>query len=83
LGETVKDIVFDRESVRTPALSPQHYRDTAERTSGALIKLVESLSKSDLGKLAAFRGEFEALAAEYFEGNGVRQSFLMTRAIKI
>jgi len=83
LGELVQDVVFDRESMRTPALSPQHYRDSAERTSGALTKLVESLNKSDPGKLAAFRAEFEALAAEYFEDNAVRQSFLMTRAIKI
>ena len=83
LGEMVKDIVFDRQSIQTAALSPQHYRDTVERASGALVKLVESLGKTDPGKLAAFRGEFEALIAEYFNDNGVRQSFLMTRAVKI
>jgi hypothetical protein len=83
LGGMVKDIVFDRQSIQSPALSPRHYCDTAERTSGAMIKLVESLNKSDPERLAAFRGEFEALAAEYFEPNGVRQSFLMTRAIKV
>lgn len=83
LGKIVKDIVFDRESMRTPALSPQHYRDTAERTASQMIKLVEALNRSDPAKLAAFRLELEALAAEYFEGNAVRQSFLMTRAIKI
>ena len=83
LGEMVKDIVFDQESIQTPALSPRHYCETAERTSGSLTKLVESLNKSDPKELAAFRGEFEALATEYFEPNGVRQSFLMTRAIKI
>jgi len=83
LGELVTDIVFDRRSIQTAALSPQHYRDTVERASGALLKLVESLSKTDPGRLAAFRGEFEALISEYFNENGVRQSFLMTRAVKV
>jgi ubiquinone/menaquinone biosynthesis C-methylase UbiE len=83
LGGLVKDVVFDRESLKMPALSPQHYRITSERNAGPLAKLVESLSANDPAKLAEFRREFEALAAEYFEGNGVRQSFLMTRAIKI
>ncbi len=53
-----------------------------ERTAGPVIKLVESLRTADPAKLASFRTECEALAAEYFEDNVLRQGYLLTRAIK-
>src|SRR5437762_4580495 len=34
LGKAVKDLVFDRATMRVPALSPQHFRTTLERTAG-------------------------------------------------
>ena len=83
LGNAVKDIVFDRATMLVPALSPQHFRTTLERTAGPLIKVVESLSASDPEKLAAFRREYDALIAEYYEKNTVRQDYLLTRASKI
>jgi SAM-dependent methyltransferase len=83
LGNAVKDIVFDRATMRVPALSPQHFRTTLERTAGPLIKLVESLSASDPERLAAFRSEYEALIVEYHEENVVRLDCLLTRASKI
>ncbi len=79
----MKDVVFDRATMRVPALSPQHFRTTFERTAGPVIKVVESLSASDPAKLAAFRSEYEALIAEYYEDNTVRQDYLLTRASKI
>ena len=82
LGNAVKEVVFDRRTMRVPALSPQHFRSMFERTVGPVIKLVESLSASDPAKLAAFRAEYEALIAEYFEENTVRQDYLLTRATK-
>jgi hypothetical protein len=66
----------------TNALSPQHVRFVTERTAGPVLKLVEALSTSDPAKLAEFRREYDALAEQYFEMNAMRQSFLMTRAIK-
>jgi SAM-dependent methyltransferase len=83
LGNAVKDIVFDRGTMRVPALSPQHFRSMFERTAGPVIKVVESLSTSDPAKLAAFRAENEALIAEYYEENVVRQEYLLTRATKL
>jgi SAM-dependent methyltransferase len=83
LGNAVNDIIFDRGTMIVPALSPQHFRTTFEKTAGPLIKLVESLSASDPAKLAAFRSEYEALIAEYFEENIVRQGYLLTCAIKV
>jgi SAM-dependent methyltransferase len=83
LGDAVCDVVFDRGTMRVPALSPQHFRTTFEKTAGPLIKLVEHLAANDPPKLAAFRDEYEALIAEYLEDNVVRQDYLLTRATKI
>jgi ubiquinone/menaquinone biosynthesis C-methylase UbiE len=83
LGNAVKDIAFDRGRMLASALSPQHFRAAVERTAGPVMKVVESLTASDPEKLASFRAEYEALASEYFDGNTVRQDFLMTRATKI
>lgn len=83
LGSAVKDLVFDRATMLVPALSPQHSRRVAERTAGPLIKLVGFLTSTDPARLAAFRREYEAIVADYFEDNTVRQDYLLTRATKI
>ncbi len=82
LGNAVKEIVFDRDRMLFPALSIGHYRGMIERTAGPMLKLVEMLSGSDPERLAKFRREYDALAAEYFADNIVRQDYLLTRAIK-
>jgi ubiquinone/menaquinone biosynthesis C-methylase UbiE len=82
LGSAVKNITFQREIMRAPALSPQHYRALTERTAGPLVKLVEALSATDPAKLASFRKDFDALIEDFFDDNYMRQEFLMTRAIK-
>lgn len=81
LGDAVADIVFDRDVMVFPTLSPQHYRKGIEETLGPVVKLV-SLLKSEPDKLASFRGELDAFLSRYFEDNMVRQHFLMTRATK-
>ncbi|HKX17482.1 MAG TPA: class I SAM-dependent methyltransferase [bacterium] len=83
LGTAVRDLTFNRATMLVPALSPQHNRVVAERTAGPLVTLIESLSATDPGRLAAFRREFEAIVADYFEDNTVRQDYLITRATKI
>jgi SAM-dependent methyltransferase len=82
LGTAVHDVAFDCGRMKLPALSPAHARDLLERTAGPMIKLTASLGASDPPKLALFRSEIEALIAEYYEDNFVRQDFLMTRAAK-
>ncbi len=82
LGDKVKDLAFDRDFMTIFALSPQHLRFVSERTAGPVIKMIEALQASDPAKLTEFRREFDALVAQYFEGNTVRQSYLMTRAVK-
>ena len=83
LGAAVRDLAFDRDLMVIGALSPQHQRAMNERRAGPVLKLVQSLEASDPAKLAEFRREYDQLAAEYFEMNTIRQSFLMSRAIKV
>jgi hypothetical protein len=54
-----------------------------EKTAGPVIKLVEMLSVTDPAQLAAFRADLDALTAEYFADNVVRQGYLMTRTAKV
>ena len=82
LGDRVSGLAFARRTMFVPALSPQHARDTMERTAGPVVKLIEMLSGKDDARLAKFRAEYEALVAEFLNENIVRQDFLMTRAIK-
>jgi len=81
LGDAVRDIVFERDLLATPALSPAHYRLTFEATAAPVIKLVAALQEEP-ARLAAFRAEFESLIAQYLRQNVVRQHYLMTRAVK-
>jgi SAM-dependent methyltransferase len=83
LGSAVKDIHFERERMYIPALSPAHLRLAAEKSAGAMVRLVAELKGSDPAKLERFRGEYDHLAAEYFEDNLVRQDYLIARATKI
>jgi len=82
LGAQVADLTFARDVLSTPALSLSHFRTAQEKTIGPLTKLIESL-QNDQGKLAQLRAEFDAMAAETFEGNAVHLPFLMTRATKV
>jgi SAM-dependent methyltransferase len=83
LGSAVRDLTFDRGRMLVAALSPAHFRVSFERTVGPVRRVVESLEASDPVRLEAFRREYTAAVAEYFEDNVVRQEYLLTRAIKI
>ncbi|MBI2815852.1 MAG: class I SAM-dependent methyltransferase [Acidobacteria bacterium] len=80
LGAAVKDLVFDRDRLLSPAMSPQHHREQAERTIPPVMKIIQS---ADPSTLAVFRRDYEELAARYLNENAVRQDFLMTRATKL
>ena len=80
LGAAVRGLTFDRGTISNPALSPAHHRLQSELAGGPIKRFVES--SPDPEQLALFRREYEALVAEYFDGNVVRQDYLMSRAIK-
>lgn len=81
LGDAVTDLLFQRDTLATPALSLQHFRNAQEATIGPLAKLVATL-QTDPAKLALLRAEFEALAADAYDDNLIHMPFLMTRATK-
>ena len=83
LGGGVRDVVFTRQVMQFPVLSPQHYRLQMGENFGPAKKLFEQLDAGDPAKAATLRREIESLVATYFEDNCVRQDFLMTRAIKV
>ena len=83
LGEAVRDLTFNRDVLWAPALSPQHFRELAERSAGPLVTMVETLSVADPTRLETFRREYEAIASEYLEDNVLRQDYLLTRATKV
>ena len=82
LGSLVRDLTFTRDVIHVPVLSPAHYREMTEKMAGPVFKLVESLKVKDPAKLDSFRREYDALTAQYFDRNTVRQDYLMTKAIK-
>jgi SAM-dependent methyltransferase len=83
LGGAVEDIIFDRATMLVFALSPAHHRAVSERSAGPLVRLVAELSVSAPARLSEFRRQYDALAAEYFDDNIIRQDYLMTRATKL
>lgn len=83
LGDAVTDIVFAREHLLSPALSPQHHRLERERSAGNLTKLVETLAATNPEQLEAFRREYEATVEQYLQDNTVRHDYLMTRGRKV
>jgi SAM-dependent methyltransferase len=82
LGSAVKDITFETDSMRVPALSPQHHRLNVERTAGPMIKLIQQLSATNPQGLEAFRQDYDKIVAEYLHDNVVQQQYLLTRAVK-
>lgn len=82
LGSAVKDLVFDRDTLWSPALTPQHARLFGERNLPPMMKLVQALESSDPAKLAQLRTEWEELISLYFKDNLLRQDYLLSRAVK-
>ncbi len=81
LGSAVRGLEFDRGTLTWPALSLAHYRLGFERGVGPAMRIVQKY-KDDPKALAAFRQEFDAIVASYFQENVVRQEYLMSRATK-
>lgn len=81
LGPAVRDLMFDRRTLRFGTLGLAHYRGLIEVTSGPIIRILQALA-NDPSKTAQLRSEIDGIVAPYMDGNVVRQSYLMTRATK-
>lgn len=81
LGEAVEDIIFDHDVMKMPALSLEHYCHSMELTAGPVVKMVQD-AQNNPEKIAQFRKEIKALAANYYDHNHMHQYYLMTRGRK-
>jgi SAM-dependent methyltransferase len=81
LGDAVTDLTFRVDEMQIPALSLGHFRAQIEATAGPVAVVVSKLAE-DPERLARYRAALEALAADYYARNVVRQHFLMARATK-
>ncbi len=82
LGDRVKGLVFERDTMVASTLGPAYSRNFLETTLGPMAKLVAALA-AEPAKLAQLRAELEGLFAEIIHGNEQRQHFLMSRATKV
>ncbi|HVU03616.1 MAG TPA: class I SAM-dependent methyltransferase [Polyangiaceae bacterium] len=84
LGAAVKNVEFDRATLRGPYLSSRHVRAFMEKNVGPVQKILQVFEKEP-EKIAEFARELDALAAAYFEPqeNVLRQDYLLTRAVKV
>ena len=81
LGSAVTNLVFERDTMLAPSLSPKHSLHMLETTLAPLAKLV-SVLQGQPARLAELRQELEGLITEIFVDNHLRQHFLMSRANK-
>jgi SAM-dependent methyltransferase len=82
LGARVRDLGFEPAALHLPALSTAHARRLFEETFGPTVLLVSALS-NDPVRLAQWRREHDAAAAEFFADGRLRFDYLLTRAIKL
>ena len=81
LGDRVAELEFKTAEMVVPSLSPRHYLALMAATAAPIRKVVEQLNDRP-EQLEAFRREFEAIAATYFNGNQIHQTFQMSRGCK-
>ncbi len=81
LKDDVRDVVFEPAALGLPALSIPHARQLFEQTFGPTVLLVHALS-NEPARLAQWRGEHDAAAADFFADGRLRFDYLLTRAIK-
>lgn len=82
LGSAVKDLVFQRDTLLFPALSPQHYLHASMRGAGP-VKRVFDVLRDEPAKLEQFRREYLDVVGLYLRDNVARQDYLLTRATKV
>tara|TARA_R110000850_G_scaffold166401_12_gene291559 strand:- start:3904 stop:4713 length:810 start_codon:yes stop_codon:yes gene_type:complete len=81
LGDSVTDLEFQYGEMTIPALSPQHYRNGMENGAGPVLKVAQALQDKP-EELARFRQRLDAIVGRFFSGNLIRQTFLMSRAVR-
>lgn len=79
----VKGILFERDTVNYPLLSPNHYWEEMITKSGPMIHLIEALQKgNEYEKIHSLRREYVQAIEPYFIDNIMRLGYLLTIATK-
>jgi SAM-dependent methyltransferase len=82
LAGRVRDLDFEPAALQLPALSTAHARRLFEESFGPTVLLVSALS-NDPSRLAQWRHEHDAAAADFFADCRLRFDYLLSRAIKL
>ena len=84
LLDGVKEILFERDTIEYPILSPNHYWQEMNTKSGSMIQLTRALEdENKVEKIEAIRQDYLKSLEPYIHGNVVRLGYLLTIATKI
>lgn len=80
LGDSVKELTYERGVVRFYALSPAHFWHTFSTYYGPTIRAIEVLGSDGV---EAFRQDFVTAVAPFWRNNAVHQDYLLSHAVKV
>lgn len=84
LLDGVMEILFERDTIEYPILSPKHYWQEMITKSGSMIQLIRALEdENKVEKIEAIRQDYLKSLEPYIHGNVVRLGYLLTIATKI
>jgi hypothetical protein len=79
----VNSIIFERDTIDYPILSPNHYWEEMSTKSGSMIQLIRALVKENkLEEIELIRKDYLKTLEPYMHDNIVRLGYLLTIATK-
>ena len=79
----VNNIIFERDTIEYPILSPNHYWEEMSTKSGSMIQLIRALVKENkLEEIELIRKDYLKTLEPYMHDNIVRLGYLLTIATK-
>ena len=79
----VNDILFERDTINIPILSPNHYWHDTITKAGFMIQVIEALRKqNDVEKMELFRKDYIKTLKQYISENVLRMGYLVVKAKK-
>lgn len=74
----LKDIYFERDTIKIPILSPNHYWQDTITKAGFMIQVIEALKKEDdEDKIESFRKEYVKTLEQYISDNVLRMGYIV------
>lgn len=77
----IREIYFERDTIKIPVLSPNHYWQDTITKSGFMIKVMTELKKqNNENKIRSFRDDYTKVLKRYILHNELRLGYLITIA---